>query len=306
MSKQPEILNTDEQAIETTKAVGELIPANDLSIQLDEVSKVYGDSMPYQRDRVVNEVKFLINQTAEGMLEIGRRLVLIKEYEADADFINIAEKEFNLSRRTAYQMMQASIKFLNLKDSSVRALAHLGKAKIFDLIGQDNDELEALAEGGTVAGLTLDEMDKMTTRELKAALREAKETESALRKMSAEKTEKIEDLNLKLEKTEKKRKKLELEVDTGAELLTAYKDRWLDISKQLNATLCDSKAIITKALEDVLPAHFLQQIAIELSDITLEFKELLTVLPSDTTPLNLADEDWDIDGVEVAQDESEQ
>ena len=303
MSKKPEILNANEQEIEATQAVAELIPSKDLSIQLDEVSKAYGDNIPYQRDRIVSEVKFLINQTAEGMLEMGKRLILLKEHEPYDKFINIVETEFNLSKSTAYQMMQASIKFLGLKDSNFRALGNLGKAKLFDLVGQTDAALEALAEGGTVAGLTLDEMDKMTTRELKAALREARETESALRKMSAEKTEKIEDLNLKLEKTEKKRKKLELDVDTGAELLAAYKDRWLEISKQLNVTLCDSKAIIVKASDDVLPEHFLQQIAIELSDITREFTDLLTSLPSDTTPLNLADEDWDIDPVEVAQDE---
>lgn len=43
----------------------------------------------------------------------------------------------------------------------------------------DDEELDVLADGGTVAGATLDDIDRMTSRELKAALREARETNAA-------------------------------------------------------------------------------------------------------------------------------
>lgn len=54
----------------------------------------------------------------------------------------------------------------------------------------DDEELDALADGGTVAGATLDDIDRMTSRELKAALREARETNAAQQRVLADKNEK--------------------------------------------------------------------------------------------------------------------
>ncbi len=54
----------------------------------------------------------------------------------------------------------------------------------------DDEELDALADGGTVAGATLDDIDRMTSRELKAALREARETNAAQQQVLAGKDEK--------------------------------------------------------------------------------------------------------------------
>lgn len=64
----------------------------------------------------------------------------------------------------------------------------------------DDEELDALADGGTVAGATLDDIDRMTSRELKAALREARETNAAQQQVLAGKDEKINELATKLEK----------------------------------------------------------------------------------------------------------
>lgn len=65
-------------------------------------------------------------------------------------------------------MMQASTKYLSpaLKPN-VPTLAHLGKAKLFELMTEDDEELAELADGGTVAGLTLDDVDRMSVRELR-------------------------------------------------------------------------------------------------------------------------------------------
>ncbi|EPP4962113.1 DUF3102 domain-containing protein, partial [Escherichia coli] len=57
-----------------------------------------------------------------------------------------------------------------------------------------------LADGGTIAGMSLDDIDRMTSRELKAALREARETNAAQQRVLADKNEKIDTLSTKLEK----------------------------------------------------------------------------------------------------------
>nr|WP_252363625.1 hypothetical protein [Escherichia coli] len=76
----------------------------------------------------------------------------------------------------------------------------MGKTKLYELMVLDDEELDALADGGTVAGATLDDIDRMTSRELKAALREARETNAAQQQVLAGKDEKINELATKLEK----------------------------------------------------------------------------------------------------------
>ncbi|HCS0682725.1 TPA: hypothetical protein OPX89_004520, partial [Salmonella enterica subsp. enterica serovar Typhi] len=53
---------------------------------------------------------------------------------------------------------------------------------------------------GTVAGLTLDDVDRMSVRELRQALREARETNAAQQRVLADKNEKIDSLSTRLEK----------------------------------------------------------------------------------------------------------
>ncbi len=51
---------------------------------------------------------------------------------------------------------------------------------------EDDEDLVELADGGTIAGMNLDDIDRMTSRELKAALREARETNAAQQRVLAE------------------------------------------------------------------------------------------------------------------------
>lgn len=74
----------------------------------------------------------------------------------------------------------------------------LGKAKLFELVAEDDDDLAELADGGTVAGLTLDDVDRMSVRELRQALREARETNAAQQRVLADKNEKIDSLSTRL------------------------------------------------------------------------------------------------------------
>lgn len=167
-----------------------------------EIMQQFGDGLPYERDRIVHETRFYMAQSAEAMLEAGKRLVILKENEPHGDFINILENDLGLEPRVARRMMQASVKFLCNGDQNSKrtALTVLGKTKLYELMVLDDEELDALADGGTVAGATLDDIDRMTSRELKAALREARETNAAQQRVLADKNEKIDSLSTKLEK----------------------------------------------------------------------------------------------------------
>ncbi|EMK0351704.1 DUF3102 domain-containing protein [Citrobacter amalonaticus] len=191
-------------------ALVEDTPLNvDLNVNLNamtehrlEIMQQFGDGLPYERDRIVHETRFYMAQSAEAMLEAGKRLVILKENEPYGDFTNILENDLGLAPQVARRMMQASVKFLgNGNDQPKRsALSVLGKTKLYELMVLDDEELDALADGGTVAGATLDEIDRMTSRELKTALREARETNAAQQRVLADKNEKIDTLSTKLEK----------------------------------------------------------------------------------------------------------
>ncbi|HGE7398242.1 TPA: DUF3102 domain-containing protein [Yersinia enterocolitica] len=166
-----------------------------------EIMQQYGDGSQYDYERLVQETKFYLSQSAESMLEAGRRLLIIKESEPHGKLMQTVEERLGLNYNTAGKMMQAAAKYLSPQIASKSsALTNLGKTKLFELMTEDDEVLAELADGGTVAGMTLDDIDRMTSRELKAALREARETNSAQQRVLADKNEKIDALSTKLEK----------------------------------------------------------------------------------------------------------
>jgi hypothetical protein len=66
----------------------------------------FGDGLPYERDRIVHETRFYMAQSAEAMLEAGKRLVILKENEPHGDFINILENDLGLEPRVARRMLK--------------------------------------------------------------------------------------------------------------------------------------------------------------------------------------------------------
>lgn len=167
-----------------------------LSAQAGEAMKVIGYDLAYDRDRVIQEARFYMAQSAEAMLEAGRRLLVIKEHEPHGDFLVIVEERLGLNVRAAQRMMAASAKYLlnPALESKATALSLLGKTKLFELMSEADADLAALAEGGTLAGHTLDEVDAMTSRELRAALREAQAEKQAGDALLEKKNKRIDQL----------------------------------------------------------------------------------------------------------------
>ena len=91
------------------------VSLNAMSEHRLEIMQQFGDGLPYERDRIVHETRFYMAQSAEAMLEAGKRLVILKENEPHGDFIDIVESQLSLSKRTAQVMMQASLKYLSPK-----------------------------------------------------------------------------------------------------------------------------------------------------------------------------------------------
>lgn len=166
-----------------------------------EICEYYLDGQPYDRLRVVNEARFCLAQSAESMLEAGKRLIVLKEHEGHGEFIQIVESQLGMDKRIAQKMMGAACKFLSPKlQGKNQQLLTLGKTKLYELMVEDDDDLAALADGGTVAGLELDDIERMSTRELRKALRDARADATAKDQVIADKNSKLDELATKQKK----------------------------------------------------------------------------------------------------------
>jgi hypothetical protein len=158
-----------------------------------EIVQRYGDGVVYDRLRIVDRAKFYMEQGAVAMLEAGKCLIQIKEFEEHGDFIAIVES-LGLHERVARRMMAASVKVLAADEKDRPKLLTMSRQKLYDLTVLDDEEIKELAKGRTVAGITLDEIDAMSTRELRAKLREAQGDLEAKDRLLDQKNKKLDKL----------------------------------------------------------------------------------------------------------------
>lgn len=110
------------------------------------------------------------DQMASGMLGLGAQLLLIKENEQHGNFMAAIE-ELGLASRSANYAMSAALKFGNS-----HTLANLGNSKIRALTVLEDDDIRKLKDGDEVDGIgTVDDIAKMSVRELRDALRKEKQ-----------------------------------------------------------------------------------------------------------------------------------
>lgn len=173
-------------------AAGEAL--TELARRSAEIAARFDDGLPYDRNRMVNEAKHFMGASAEAMLEAGKRLIVLKENEGHGEFIDLLETRLGLNRRTAQVMMQATVKYMTpalQSKAQAPALLALGKTKLLDLVAEPDEAIEALVNGGTIAGKTLDDIQAMSSRELRAALQESRLKAAAKDAVIAKKDAKI-------------------------------------------------------------------------------------------------------------------
>ena len=136
--------------------------------QLMEALRPFSDNLPYDRNRVVNEAKFFINQAAQGIVEAGKRLILLKAQEGHGGFYKALE-EIGIPPRTASRFMATADKLANRP-----TLTDLGKSKLYALLDVPDEELAEFEETGMLYGADRDEIDSWGVRQLKDFVRKQK------------------------------------------------------------------------------------------------------------------------------------
>jgi hypothetical protein len=122
----------------------------------------------YDFNLSLNAIEVHARQAQYSFLEIGRHLRLMQVAEG-SEFRNKIEAA-GISVSYAYRMISLHQRL----DGPRAKLAMIGVSKAIELLREDDTDLEALADGGVLHGATLDDVEKMTSRELREHLRKAR------------------------------------------------------------------------------------------------------------------------------------
>lgn len=183
-------------AINEEQLVADAAKLPALAARFTAIDEQFGDGLPYDRNRYLDKCRYHMARSAEEALEVGRCLAVMREREDHGDWLNVLES-IGIEQSLARRMIQAAVKFSNRALTHDLVAAAKSKTKLFELLVLDDDELKELSEGGTAAGLTLDDIDSMTVSELRATLRESRADLTAKDKLLQEKNTKLDELTTK-------------------------------------------------------------------------------------------------------------
>lgn len=188
----------------------------EMALHSEHIMTKFANGEAYNEAVWIERGRFAVRQTMEGMFELGRALIIIKEHTPHGRFREIAEQEFGLHTREVTRLMNATLRFIDPKMKAVQPkLMDLGKSKLLELLVEEDETLVELAEGGDINGHTLDDIDRMTRNELRVALRESRENAQAKDKVLADKNAKIDELSEKLVKKQTGSDKAPQPADVG-------------------------------------------------------------------------------------------
>ena len=161
------------------------------------VMEQWGNGEIYNEERWIERGRQAMRKTVEGMFELGCALIVLKEHTEHGRFLGIAKEQFGIGKNEAARLMAATQRFATPQmQKAAPKLMDLGKSKLLELLVEEDVTLIGLAEGEEVNG--------MTVRELRLALRESREDAKAKDEVLAGKNAKIDELAEKLEKAKKK------------------------------------------------------------------------------------------------------
>lgn len=160
--------------------------------KVDEMFPFLGE---YEFNREIAMLSSDLQTSATAMLSAGCRILRLKEHEPHGKFMKAVE-DVGLGYKTAKRFMSCALRFIEADTGKVKypQLVQQSSTKIYDLVILDDDDLKALEEGSSVSNITLDDVDKLTTRELRKKLREAKEEKKALESVINSKNEKLDEM----------------------------------------------------------------------------------------------------------------
>ena len=147
-------------------------------------------------EKTTTEILMLKDQTAQNIIEIGKRLIEVKNNLEHGEFLNWLEDKVEFSRYTANRFMKIATEF-----SNVSAVQHLGSKKLFLLAGLDEEDREEVMRENNVEDMTSRELEQVVKekKEIKKKLEEEQEFSNELQEEIKEKEKQIKTLQNEIE-----------------------------------------------------------------------------------------------------------
>lgn len=115
---------------------------------------------PATLEQLTLEVKFYLGQTAQNIIEVGKRLTQAKELVPHGDFGSWLEKNFSLSQPTASRFMRCAERFANYS-----TLNNFNSSQLITMLELPADETKAFIEAKAAAGTPVEDMTVKKLRE---------------------------------------------------------------------------------------------------------------------------------------------
>jgi hypothetical protein len=209
-------------------------------------------------------IRFYQQRTAEACMELGKRLVLLKEASLHGEFKPRLEL-LGIEYTAATRFMAVATKFSKVATSQLLKMA-ASQAKVIELLVLDDEEIAELADEGTVRGMAADDIANMGVRELRANLREARADKEASDKLMTEKNAKIDKLSRHIKKATPDQVLLEIQKEATAHM----NDALGCVRGQIRASF---QAILNQSEDDhsVFMAGLLGQLQADVNALREEF-----------------------------------
>lgn len=158
--------------IQAIQALTETSPGFDEHSQaLIAIDDRYLDGSTFDLQFFIRRCQHSAQTIAQHYLYLGRDLIVIKERVSREEFAAVLD-QIGISQRSAQRFMQVAVKFT--APTLEKLATRVAVSKLIELASEDDEDLEQALNGGTIAGMKLDDIERMSTRELKAALRNAR------------------------------------------------------------------------------------------------------------------------------------
>jgi len=138
-----------------------------------------------------DEIRFYQRRTVESLLELGKRLLVLKALSAHGEFEKRVEM-LGFNYRSAARFMQAAAKTAKSANLALLSTQVKSASAFLELVTHDDDVLENMAE--------LDDIERMSASEVRAYARNLKGDNEAKDAVLARTNEKLTKLQIKLRK----------------------------------------------------------------------------------------------------------
>ncbi len=193
-----EVKDLNDESIDQPKVAGAMalmrddavkaeLALNAQSAKVTELAKQLNYSGSTDPAVLENSALDAIRRIGMGIFELGAYLLLLRESSTHGNFLPALER-IGIEAHAAQRYMRVTRQFANTTTSS-----HLEKAgmnKLVELAVLDSEQIEELTELGQTGELALDDLTRMSVKELRAAVRKERQ-EAAKQKSRAERQESI-------------------------------------------------------------------------------------------------------------------